>query len=151
MIKVLFLIIWNPWVSLNSRKRTTICQITFGGTMVSFLSITFSKLSLMLNPFAFLVVGFHGIFLTRLCFKLFTQFNLTVPLLLHWYLEWRQMALNHSFVKRSCHHLPCGNQKELILVIAKPNISENSYFWIYGQLELILWVWRYHQKVEFCW
>ena len=151
MIKVLSLIIWNPWVSLSSRKRTTIYQIAFGEIMVSFSSIHFQS---YVWSWIFLSSYWQAVkrsFLTKLCFTLFTQFNLTAALLFYWYLELRQMALNHSFVERSCHHFPCGNQKELILVIANPNISENSYFWIYGQLELILWEWWYHQKVEVCW
>ena len=57
----------------------------------------------------------------------------------------------HTFSKLclKLNHLPCGNQNKLILVIAKPKISQNSYFWNYGQHELILQKWWYHQKVEF--
>ena len=64
LIKVLFLIIWNQWVFLSSRKRTTIWRITFGGIMVSFSSITFSKLCLKLNPFASLVASCYRMFQT---------------------------------------------------------------------------------------
>ena len=92
------------------------------------------KVMFEVQSVAFLLASCHAIFFDKTnVSKLCTQFNLTDSLLLHGYLNWRQMELNYSFVKSSRHHLPFG---ELILVIAR----------IYGQLGLILWEWQHHQK-----
>ena len=117
----------NKWqTSLNQIKKAKLKWRQFsvdkGSVLDHMKSMSFLELQETYNNLPDFFWRDNGEFLINYIFKvMFEVESICFPIckMLH------DLFCQNHFVNS---HLPCGNQKELILIIANPNISENSYF-----------------------